>query len=121
MTPPAAPKAAPASILVVDDHPLVLNAAANALLAAGIATVVDRAKSMVEAQQRLARNAYSLVILDLRLADARGLEGLLALRETYPDIPVIVFSSDDSPDTILGALENSARGYVVKSEPAEVL
>ncbi len=115
-----APTAATTSILVVDDHPLMLEATASALVAAGI-PAVDRAQSMAQAQQRLAARSYSLVVLDLNLADARGLEGLLALRETYVDVPVIVFSSDDSPDSIVGALEHSARGYVVKSDPVEVL
>lgn len=115
-----APKAA--HLLLVDDHPLVLDAARNALLAAGAAESIDCASSLHEARDCLARNAdYAIVVLDLSLTDARRLDAVLALREGYPDVPVLVFSGDESPETIANAFECSARGYVVKSQPLAVL
>jgi two-component system, NarL family, nitrate/nitrite response regulator NarL len=109
-------------ILVVDDHPLVLDAAANALRGSGTAQAVDCVTSLQEARKQLERGlAYALVVLDLKLQDADKLQGLLALREDYPDLPVLVFSAEDAPEVIAGAFENGARGYVPKSQPMEML
>src|SRR5262245_18581534 len=111
-----------ARILVVDDHPMVLDAAKNALLAAQIAESVDCVASLQQARHLLARDAgFALVVLDLNLADASRLEALLALREDHPDVPVLVFSGDESPETISNAFECSARGYVPKSQQLAVL
>lgn len=109
-------------MLIVDDHPMVLDAAKSALLAAKVAESVDCAASLQQARDLLARDTgFALIVLDLGLADASHLEGLLALREDHPDVPVLVFSGDESPETIAAAFEGSARGYVVKSQQAAVL
>lgn len=111
-----------ARVLVVDDHPLVLDAAKNALLAARVAESVDCVNSLQQARELLARDAaFALIVLDLGLADASRLEALLALREDHPDVPVLVFSGDESPETIASAFECSARGYVPKSQQLAVL
>ena len=110
--------ASAARLLIVDDHPVVLEAARGALLAAGAAASVDSAATLHEAQDLLARNRdYALAILDLSLTDARRLDVVLAMRENHPDVPVLIFSGDDSPETIANAFECSARGYVPKSRP----
>jgi DNA-binding NarL/FixJ family response regulator len=111
-----------ARVLVVDDHPLVLDAAKNALLAAQVAESVDCVASLHQARELLGRDTgFALIVLDLSLTDASRLEALLALREDHPDIPVLVFSGDESPETIANAFECSARGYVPKSHQLAVL
>ena len=112
----------PARLLVVDDHPLVLDAARNALLASQVAESVDCVSSLHQAREFLARDAaFALIVLDLSLTDANRLEALLAMREDHPDVPVLVFSGDESPETIANAFECSARGYVPKSQQLAVL
>jgi DNA-binding NarL/FixJ family response regulator len=111
-----------ARVLIVDDHPLVLDSAKNALLAAQVAESVDCVTSLQQARDLLARDAgFALIVLDLSLADASRLEGLLALREDHADVPVLIFSGDESPETIANAFECSARGYVPKSQQLSVL
>src|SRR5262245_15949332 len=111
-----------ARVLIVDDHPMVLDAAKNALLAAQVAESVDCVSTLQQARDLLARDAgFALIVLDLNLVDASRLEGLLALREDHPDVPVLIFSGDESPETIANAFEYSARGYVPKSQQLAVL
>jgi two-component system, NarL family, nitrate/nitrite response regulator NarL len=111
-----------ARVLVVDDHPMVLDAAKNALLASQVAESVDCVASLQQARDLLARDTtFALIVLDLSLADANRLEALLALREDHPDVPVLVFSGDESPETIANAFECSARGYVPKNQQVAVL
>ena len=111
-----------ARVLIVDDHPMVLDAAKNALLAAQVAESVDCVNTLQQARDLLGRDAgFALIVLDLSLADASRLEGLLALREDHPDVPVLIFSGDESPETIANAFEYSARGYVPKSQQISIL
>ena len=49
------------------------------------------------------------------------MNGLLTLREDFPDIPVIILTSDSSIETVTAAFENNARGFVVKGESPHVL
>ena len=56
-------------------------------------------------------------MLDLHLTDAHGVDAMLALRESFPGVPVIIFSGDESSATITAAFEQGVQGYIPKSEP----
>jgi len=111
-----------ARVLVVDDHPLIIAAVQGVLTGSGVASVVDQASSLNDARAKLRDpGGYQLVVLDLGLSDSQGMNGLLTLREDFPDIPVIILTSDSSIETITAAFENNARGFVVKGESPHVL
>jgi DNA-binding NarL/FixJ family response regulator len=108
--------------LAVEDHPLMATAIATAVSAMHIFERVDTAASLAEAVQSLEKDPIcSLAILDLHLGDAEGRESLNRMREHFPDVPVLVFSGDESLDNITMAFECNARGYVTKSSPMTVL
>lgn len=108
-------------ILVVDDHPLIIAAVQGVLTGSGVASAVDQASSLSDARVKLRESGYQLVVLDLGLSDSQGMNGLLTLREDFPDIPVIILTSDSSVETVTAAFENNARGFVVKGESPHVL
>lgn len=111
-----------ARILVVDDHPLIIAAVQGVLTGSGVASVVDQASSLNDARAKLREpGGYQLVVLDLGLSDSQGMNGLLTLREDFPDVPVIILTSDASVETVTAAFENNARGFVVKGESPHVL
>jgi two-component system nitrate/nitrite response regulator NarL len=111
-----------ARILVVDDHPLIIAAVQGVLTGSGVASVVDQASCLSDARAKLRTpGGYQLVVLDLGLSDSQGMNGLLTLREDFPDIPVIILTSDSSIETVTAAFENNARGFVVKGESPHVL
>jgi len=110
-----------ARILVVDDHPLIIAAVQGVLTGSGVASAVDQASSLSDARVKLRESSYQLVVLDLGLSDSQGMNGLLTLREDFPDIPVIILTSDSSVETVTAAFENNARGFVVKGESPHVL
>jgi len=111
-----------ARILVVDDHPLIIAAVQGVLTGSGVASAVDQASSLNDARVKLRNpDGYELVVLDLGLSDSQGMNGLLTLREDFPDVPVIILTSDSSIETVTAAFENNARGFVVKGESPHVL
>ena len=108
--------------LVVDDHPIVVDALVTALNGMRVFDRVDWANSLPEACRLLEREGdFSLAILDLHLGEAAARETLLGFRERFPDVPVMVFTGDDSVESISMAFECGARGYATKSSPMQTV
>jgi DNA-binding NarL/FixJ family response regulator len=108
--------------LVVDDHPIITDALSAALLSLHVFDGVDKEASLAAASLRLKDGgSYDLVMLDLHLTDANGMQAMQSLREAYPDVPVIIFSADDSSATITTAFEHGVQGYIPKSAPMTVV
>ena len=107
-------------IIVVDDHPLFRGALTQALSSALAGARIDQAASLAELEELIARRADTdLVLLDLSMPGVQGLSGLLLLRSQHPDIPVVVVSAHDDPETIRRCMEFGASGYVPKSLSVE--
>jgi DNA-binding NarL/FixJ family response regulator len=107
-------------IIVVDDHPLFRGALTQALSSALAGARIDQAASLAELEELIAqRNDTDLVLLDLSMPGVQGLSGLLLLRSQHPDIPVVVVSAHDDPETIRRCMEFGASGYVPKSLSVE--
>jgi len=108
--------------LVVEDHPIVRDVIVASLSSLGIFESVVTASSLQETLGVLADDdGFALIILDLYLSDTVGTEGMTTLRESYPDIPVVIFSGEDSTDTISKAFEYGVRGYIPKSSSMAIV
>jgi diguanylate cyclase (GGDEF)-like protein len=72
------------------------------------------ARSIAEALEQLNAGTLDLVLLDLTLPDATGLEGLLRLRELFPDVPVIALIALNNDELAGQALQAGAQDYLTK-------
>jgi len=77
-----------ARILVVDDEPNIRRLFRDELEEAG--HFIEQAGDGAEALAALDRADYDLVLLDLRMPEINGIEFLERIRETHPNLPVIV-------------------------------
>lgn len=108
--------------MVVDDHPIMRDAIGQTLsmLAPGCQT--EMTATLAETRRRLALGGnYDCILLDLRLPDAAGFDGLSSVRELRPDLPVVVMSGDIERETILQCLDLGAVGYIPKTLQADVI
>lgn len=81
--------------------------------------VLLQAGTFAQAARALSDHAdLDLVLLDLELPDASGLEALVRLRATGHEAVMIVLSADTGHDRILGCIDAGASGYVPKSANA---
>jgi DNA-binding NarL/FixJ family response regulator len=103
-------------ILVVDDHPLIVEALRHVL------TVLDSKVEMIEAKNGAEAIAATdsntdldLVLLDLALPDVDGFEALTQLRERHPGLPVVVLSASEQPDVVTRAIDGGAMGFIPKT------
>jgi len=110
-------------IIAIDDHPLMQQALLRAL------PELERSLEVIVAEDRestltaLARHPdCSLLLLDLTLPGAHGLDLLAQLVRDYPRIPVLVLSATHDRATVGAALAAGAHGYVAKTaSPRDLL
>jgi DNA-binding NarL/FixJ family response regulator len=105
--------------LIVDDHPLVVDAlkaelgASNHCLSAG---------SLQECLALVGEHPdIDLIIYDLNLPDSRGLQGFMRLRAGAQSTPVLVLSGSIEKEEIHQVLTLGAAGYVPKTTAVTVL
>jgi signal transduction histidine kinase/CheY-like chemotaxis protein len=75
------------------------------------------ARSASEAQATLQLGAVDLIILDLTLPDARGLEALYQMRAVASGVPIVVLTGMADEAVALDALRAGAQDYVLKPPP----
>jgi DNA-binding NarL/FixJ family response regulator len=109
-------------VLLIDDHPLILQALQSVIQTLGSDTTVVGAGSARAARETLKADAdFDLVLLDLHLGDADGFEVLVEFRSTYPSLPVVVVSASDRHSDVIKAIDLGAMGFVPKRASNDAL
>ena len=113
-------KARPIRVLVADDHPAVRSGLVALLDSAADITVIAEAADGEAALAAAREHRPDVVLTDVRMPGATGIEITPRLRETGAN--VLVISGFDLDDYVLGALAAGADGYLVKTEdPQRIL
>jgi DNA-binding NarL/FixJ family response regulator len=104
------------SVLVVDDHPIVVEVL-NAIVRGVFPEAKLTAASGLDEGLAAARAAENLglVLLDLGLPGCEGISALAGFRAGVPSARVVVVSAVESPRMVLAALEAGAAGYIPKT------
>jgi len=109
------------SVLLVDDHPVVIEGLRKLLEAAGDIDVTGTANDASQALERAKRLRPDVVLLDLRMPGASGIQATRRLREQDYGGAVIVLTSYGDQAYVRQALEAGADGYLLKSTPSDEL
>lgn len=112
----------PIRLLLVDDHPLLRHGLSHLFHSCrGISEVRDAAS--LEACIEVLNHGYSpdLVVLDLSLPDAKGVQAVQAIRALYPKLPILVLTMHDEPAVAKGAIEAGAQGFLTKGADLDTL
>ena len=107
-------------VLLVDDHLLLAEALGSLIEARFPGMTMRHAGSIAEALPQL-DDDVDLVLLDLGLPDASGVEAVRVMRAQAPQVRLVVLSADDHPDTVTAALELGASGFVPKRSDSRQL
>lgn len=75
---------------------------------------VDTVASVADAKRRIRQNKYRLVLSDLRLPDHDGIDLLKWLKETIPDVPLIMMTSYADIQTAVQSIKLGASDYIAK-------
>jgi PAS domain S-box-containing protein len=102
-------------LLLVEDNPADARVVERHLKDAGLAKCTcDWVQTAGDAAQRLQTVEYDLVLLDLGLPDATGLQALTALRAVADLTPIIVLTGSDDYKQGLIAVREGAQDYLEK-------
>jgi DNA-binding response OmpR family regulator len=104
----------PKRILIAEDDPFLSKVMMSTLKDEGFD--VELAHDGVEALAKIAKNGYSLVLLDLIMPNKNGFDVLKELRAKKKKIPVLVFSNLSQDEDKKEAFSLGAKGYFVKSD-----
>jgi len=101
-----------ASILVVDDEPIVVESLRDWFLEDGYR--VEAARNAREALEKTARNEYDIAFLDIRMPETDGLTLQAHLAKSHPNLTIIIMTAYASVQTAVQALKAGAYDYVTK-------
>jgi len=108
----AASAAAPIKVLVVDDDAAHADAVADSLARVGYDCTV--ATSGADGMAMLARDAYEVIVSDLRMKDSTGLDVLAKAKELLPDAEVILVTGHGTVQSAVEAMQQGAFNYLLK-------
>ena len=110
------------SILLVDDHPVVRQGYRRVLENQGDFRVVAEADNATSAYAAFKAHAPDVVVMDISMKGASGLEGIRNIRSRNQHARILVFSMHSEAALVKAAFRAGASGYVTKSsEPAALV
>jgi DNA-binding NarL/FixJ family response regulator len=103
----------------VDDHPMVQQALCELVNGERDLLCCGTAASLPEAEKAIIALKPELLLLDLRLGHADGLDAIKGLRVRFPEVRILVISVCDETVYAERALRAGAMGYVMKERATE--
>ncbi len=106
-------------ILVVDDEMILRESLAGWLERDG--HEVDKAESGEEALEKIKNIRYDILLVDIKMGGISGLEVLKQVKESDPDVAVVMITAYGSIATSIEAIKNGAYDYLLKPfDPGEL-
>ncbi len=102
-------------LMIVDDHPMVLEGMKALLTNFDYMIVAATATNAFEAMDKLKSQAVDIVIADINLPEVSGIELTARIKKEYPGIKVLAMSTFKERSYISQMIKNGASGYLVKS------
>lgn len=111
-----------ATILLIDDHPMLRNGVKQLISMDPRLQVIAEASNGEQGVELAELHDPDLILLDLNMPGLNGLATLDRLRQTALSGRVVVFSVSNHEDDVVSALKRGADGYLLKDmEPEELL
>lgn len=119
--PPSGSLAPPGHVRVlhIDDDPALLDLTADFLERLDDRTTVRSETDPLAVPDRVDEEAVDCVISDVRMPGCDGIELCRRLREAHPDLPVVMFTSEQGEDVVDRATAAGATDFVPKSPGVE--
>jgi DNA-binding NarL/FixJ family response regulator len=101
-------------VLVVDDHVIVREGVKALLELEEDIEAVYEASSGLECLDMIDCCSPDLVLIDLKMPGIGGIEAVRLIKESHPEIKVILLTNYDNEEYILQAIKSKADGYLLK-------
>lgn len=107
----------PISVLLVDNHPLVLEGLRAVLETYVHITVLGTAGMVRHGLEIAAQSAPDIVLLDINMPQISGIEAIEMFKSTASSTRILMLSMHDSREYISASVLKGASGYILKDVP----
>jgi len=111
----------PASVVIVDDHPLMCDSIASAIGQSPALRVVGQAHTRSEAEDLIASTRPDIVLVDHQLPDGTGLDVIGSGVTTSPNSRFVMLTAHNEDEVLFEALRLGVHGYLLKNVGARGL
>jgi len=101
-------------IVIVEDFKLTRVGLRCALNANDDMSVVAESEDAVEGLRLIERTKPNVVLMDLGLPGMNGIEAMMKVKESWPEIKIIALTSHDRAEEVIAALSSGASAYCLK-------
>jgi DNA-binding NarL/FixJ family response regulator len=108
-------------VLIADDHPVVRKGLREIVKEAFHVAIADEVSNGQEVLERVAKNDYDVVLLDISMPGRNGLDVLKELKGQKPKLPVLVLSIHPEEQYAVRVLKAGASGYLTKESAQDEL
>lgn len=109
-------------IIIADDHAIVRKGLKQILEDTMEMIVADEAGNGFELLDKLRKNKFDVVILDITMPGMSGLDTLKEIKAEHPNLPVLVLSVHREEQYAVRTLKSGAAGFInKKSAPDELI
>jgi two-component system, NarL family, nitrate/nitrite response regulator NarL len=106
-------------VLVVDDHPMVLEGMRSMLTQIDFVTISALSGNAFEAVENIRLFAPDIMITDINMPEISGIELALKVKTEFPTVKIIAMSTFKERSYISQMIQNGAAGYLLKSASKE--
>lgn len=110
-----------ATVLVVDDHPVVRRGLTALLAAEDWIDRIVQASTFREALAAATECRPQVALVDIRLPDGDGIDLIRKIRTAVPDCACVALTMESGGSMVRGAIEAGATGYLVKDEDPDLV
>lgn len=109
-------------VVVIDDHKMVVEGLRKLIDESQSAVVCDVAYTGSDALAVIGRCSPNVVLLDINLPDASGLDLCKEIKSLFPDLKIVALTSYSDYSVVKRMMANGASGYVIKNAmPDEII
>ena len=107
-------------VVIADDHEVVRRGIATLLEGSGI-SIVGEASTGQQAVEQMEAQDPDVMLMDIRMPDSDGISMLEKIRQTRPDMQVVMLSTYDNPTYVARSVALGAADYVLKGSSRQHL
>jgi DNA-binding NarL/FixJ family response regulator len=105
------------SIVIVDDHGVVIEGIKSALRARSELEVVGEAYSGRQAIDLVRQTRPDIVIMDISMTDMNGVEATKQIKSLFPETKIIIYSMFSNEEFVIELFKVGISSYVLKQDP----
>lgn len=109
------------NILIADDHQILIDGIRAILESDKKLKVIATAQNGLEVLEVLKSKSADVLLLDLQMPKMDGLETLEHVTKLYPEIKVLMLTTNDEGSIITSIFKKGATGYLLKNSSKEIL